>query len=223
MAAKAANLETLDAEILDTSGFVLPNGDKDMFAIRRKASYSNSRCGHPPTENEIKKQIRDEYRAKLESLDQKGRAELKREMARDFSRSERYVREATSRIDKDLKVELRETAFNMWLACYDNQEIADTIGFSRPAVSEFVNSIPIVENGTSAVTDDSSENHALTSDPESREFDEDDEDDGNSLGVYKLDKRLLIKANHLDDKFAPPIYNIWKQQADRDDKKSRTE
>lgn len=59
------------------------------------------------------------------------------------------------------KVELRETAFNMWMGCYDNQEIADAIGFSRPAVSEFVNSIQIVENGTDAENGASSENPEL--------------------------------------------------------------
>ena len=56
-----------------------------------------------------------------------------------------------------------------------------------------------------------SENPQLTSEAD-REFDEDETEDSNSLGVYKLDKRLLIKANHLDEHFAPPIYNIWKQQ-----------
>ena len=119
-------------------------------------------------------------------LDQKGRASLKKDMAEDYSRSERYIRETTSRIDKDLKAELRETAFQMWMACYDNQEIADTIGFSRPAVSEFVNLLQNVRNSTDGDTDVSSENPELA---ETREFDEDDEPETNGLGVYKLDKR----------------------------------
>jgi hypothetical protein len=211
MAHKECGLEAIDVEYLDTSGFVF-DGKLDIHAIKRKAARSNFRHGQPQTEKELKKLIRDEYRAKLESLDQKGRAELKKDMAKDYSRSERYIREATSRIDKDLKVELRETAFNLWMGCYDNQEIADAIGFSRPVVSEFVNSIPSVGNGIGADSDVSSENPSLISETESREFDEDEDDDSNSLGVYKLDKRLLIKANHMDDKFTPPIYNIWKQQ-----------
>lgn len=210
MAHKQRNIETIDAEILDTSGFVF-DGKQDLHAIRRKAAAANYRHGQPPTESELKKQIRDEYRAKMESLDQQGRAALKKDMAKDYSRSERYIRDVTSRIDKDLKVELRETAFNLWMGCYSAQEIADTIGYSKPAVIEFTNFLQSVTNGTSANSDLSSENPELTSEPD-REFDEDDQDDGSSLGVYKLDKRLLIKANHLDEHFTPPIYNIWKQQ-----------
>jgi hypothetical protein len=147
----------------------------------------------------------------MESLDQQGRAELKREMARDYSRSERYVREATSRIDKDLKAELRETAFNMWMGCYSLQEISDAIGYDKGAISKSLDLEQLLKNATAGENQQSSENPPLTSEPD-REFDEEDEDDSNGLGVYKLDKRLLIKANHLDDKFTPPIYNIWKQQ-----------
>jgi len=116
-----------------------------------------------------------------------GLAALKKEMAEDYSRSERHIRDVTSRIDKDLKVELRETAFNMWMACYDNQEIADAIGFSRPAVSEFVNSIPNVKNGTVADSDVSSENPQLANDADAREFDEDEEADSNGLARVLLE------------------------------------
>jgi len=211
MAHKECGLETIDVEYLDTSGFVF-DGKLDIYAIKRKAARSNFRHGQPQTEKELKKLIRDEYRAKLESLDQKGRAELKKDMAKDYSRSERYIREATSRIDKDLKVELRETAFNMWMGCYSDQEIADAVGFSRRSISEFTESLQVGENGIGAENADLSENPELTNDSENREFDDDEQDDSNSLGVYKLDKRLLIKANHMDDKFTPPIYNVWKQQ-----------
>jgi len=165
MAHKECGLETIDVEYLDTSGFVF-DGKLDIHAIKRKSASSNFRHGQPQTEKELKKLIRDEYRAKMESLDQKGRAELKKDMAKDYSRSERYIRETTSRIDKDLKVELRETAFNMWMGCYDNQEIADSIGFSRPVISEFVNSIPSVGNGIGAESNDSSENPELAQDSE---------------------------------------------------------
>ena len=39
-----------------------------------------------------------------------------------------------------------------------------------------------------------------------------DVDDSPGLGTYHLDKRLLLKAQHLDDQFKPPLYNIWRQQ-----------
>jgi hypothetical protein len=198
MAHKECKLETIIADVLDTTGM-------DVFTIRRKAARFNFRHGQPQTENELKKLIRDEYRGKLDNLDQKGRAELKQEMATDYSRSIEYVRGVTSRIDKDLKVELRETAFNMWMACYSQQEIADHIGYSKQAVSEFFNLLQLSINGTDAENGQSSKNPAL-------EFDEEPEEDSNSLGVYVLDKRLLIKADHMDEHFKPPIYNVWKQQ-----------
>jgi ParB-like chromosome segregation protein Spo0J len=213
MAHKEVGLETIEAETLDTTGM-------DVFTIKRKAARSNFRHGQPQTEKELKKLIRDEYRAKLDTLDQKGRADLKKEMAADFSRSERYIREATSRIDKDLKAELRDTVFNMWMACYSQDEIANTVGYTRQAVGEFLNSLQDAKNGTSAENGELAENPALTFSADDREFDEDEEaEDSNSLGVYQLDKRLLFKANHMDESYKPPVYNIWKQQ-DRSDQVS---
>ena len=85
-------------------------------------------------------------------------------------------------------------AFNLWMGCYSAQEIADAIGYSKPAVIEFTNFLQSVGNGIGADSDLSSENPELANDSENREFDEDEQDDSNSLGVYKLDKRLLIKS-----------------------------
>ena len=126
----------------------------------------------------------------------------------------RGAKSSISRIDKDLKAELRETAFNMWMACYSQQEIAEAVGYSREAVKEFVNFLQDGRNGTDSENANSSENPQLASEADAREFDEDEEADSNGLGVYKLDKRLLIKANHMDEHYQPPIYNVWKQQAE---------
>ena len=109
-------------------------------------------------------------------------------------------------------VELRETAFNLWMECRTQQEIADAVGFAQQSVADFLKNLQLTGNGTDAEIGNVAENPVLTSDSENREFDEDDQDDGSSLGVYKLDKRLLIKANHLDEHFTPPLYNVWKQQ-----------
>ena len=216
MAHKAENIETIDAEYLDTSSFTTSDGSPDIHAIKRKAARANFRHGLPQTEKELKKLIRDEYRAKLENLDQKGRSELKKQMADDYSRSERYVREVTSRIDKDLKAELRDTAFEMWLSCYGQDEIAKEIGYTQQAVGEFVKILQDTKNGTGAENGELAENQQLTNvtenEADNREFDEPEQEDSNGLGVYQIDKRLLIKANHMDEHFKPPIYNIWKQQ-----------
>jgi biotin operon repressor len=205
MAHKECKLEQIEVEIFDTTGL-------DIHTIRRKAARMNFRHGLPQTDKELKKMIRDEYHAKLDTLDQKGRSELKRDMAADYGRSERYVREATSRIDKDLKVELRETAFNLWLACYSQEEIAEAIGYSQYAISEFIKNLQVIGNGADAENYKLAENQGLVTQTDLMEFDDDQEEDSNSLGTYTLDKRLLIKANHLDETYKPPIYNIWKQQ-----------
>ncbi len=151
-------------------------------------------------------------------LDQNGRAELMREMAADYSRSVSYIKDATSRIDKDLKAELRETAFNMWMSCYSQQEIADAVGYTQTAIAGFVKNLQVIKNSAGDVFDRLSANAALTIYASEREFDEDEEEneDTNSLGVYKLDKRLLFKAKHMDELFKQPSYNIWKKQ-DRSD------
>jgi len=117
----------------------------------------------------------------------------------------------TSHIDKDLKSELRETAFQMWMACYTQQEIAKEIGFAQPAIAEFTKNLQVIRNGTHAKNDNLSENPELVLNTNFREFDE-EQDDSNKLGIYNIDKRLFIKADHLDEYFKPPIYNIWRQQ-----------
>ena len=204
-------VETIDVEYLDTSDFMF-DGSLDVHAIKRKAARSNFRHGQPQTEKELKKLIRDEYRRKLDFLDNPGRAELKKQMAEDYSRSVRYVRDVTSRIDKDLKVELRETAFYMWMGCYDNQAIAHEIGYSEKAIRELLVSIQDRKNGTDTENPNSSENPQLTNGGIEPEFEE-GEEETTGLGVYKLDKRLMVKANHIDENYKPPIYNIWKQQS----------
>lgn len=219
MAHKKQKLKTIDAEILDTGGFLLTDGTPDLFAIRRKAARSNFRHGIPQTERELKVLIRDEYRAKMDKLDNAGRAELKREMAEDYSRSLSYIKNVTSRIDKDLKAELRQTAFEMWMACHSQEEIADAVGYKQKAISEFLESLQLIPNATAGEKYELSENLQLASDAAGHEFDEEEDSDSNCLGVYKLDKRLLIKANHLDEHYKPPVYNVWKRQ-DRSDQVS---
>ena len=99
-------------------------------------------------------------------------------------------------------------------AVSDLQALIDAakVGYSQQAVVEFTNFLQAVKNGTGAENDLSSKNPPLAKTAAVREFDEEPEEDSNSLGVYELDKRLLIKADHMDEHFKPPIYNIWKQQ-----------
>jgi hypothetical protein len=67
----------------------------------------------------------------------------------------------TDRIDKDHKADLREIAFNLWMACYSDEEIAEHVGYSRRLISEFLETIRSGENGTGAVYADLSEMDGL--------------------------------------------------------------
>jgi hypothetical protein len=180
MAHKECGLEAIEVELLDTR-------DWDLHTIRRKAARANFRHGQPQTKKELKKLIRDEYRAKMEALDQPGREALKRDMAADYSRSERYIREVTSRIDKDFKAELREVAFDMWLACYSQAEIAAEVGYSQDAISQFIKSLKLTTNGLDAVSRKVAEISEVAFEDE-----EEVDDDPNSLGIYQLDRRRLV-------------------------------
>ena len=71
----------------------------------------------------------------------------------------------------DLKVELRQTAFDMWMACYPQQEIAEAIGYSEKVVHEFFDLLRNRGNGIDAENPVWSENPALTAKPD-REFDD---------------------------------------------------
>ena len=197
-------LRSMDAILLDTT-------DMDIHLIRRTAARANVRHGLPQTEEEVRKLIRDEYRAKLGSLDQAGREALKKAMALDYSRSDRYIRDATSKIDKDFKAELRQTAFQMWLACATQGEIARAVGYNQSQVSRFLETLQDMQTATGGGLHTSEDSEPVLEE-DLREFDVPDVDDSPGLGTYHLDKRLLLKAQHLDDQFKPPLYNIWRQQ-----------
>lgn len=209
-AALEAGMTELDAIEMDITGL-------DEFTIRRKAARDGARFGLPYTEQEIKKLIRDEYRAKLDTLDQPGREQLKHEMGADYSRSIAYIRDVTSRIDRDYKAELRETAFNMWLACYTQQEIGTAVGYSQDSISDFVKTIQVTTNTMAGVSRNLSENELLVSSTVPREFEEggangNGNGNGNSLGAYHLEARHLLHAQHVDEQYKPPLYNVWRQQ-----------
>jgi hypothetical protein len=52
--------------------------------------------------------------------------------------SERTVRSWLSRIDKDAKDARNTRTFELWLACYTQEEIAETIGVTKETVSEII-------------------------------------------------------------------------------------
>ncbi len=71
----------------------------------------------------------------------KERDDKKIHLARILSVSERTIRRWLGRIDKDTKREQEKKIFDLWLACYTQQEIADSVGVSQFTVSN------LIENG----------------------------------------------------------------------------
>jgi len=60
----------------------------------------------------------------------------KAHLAKILSISERTVRDWLSRIDKDSKDARNKRIFDLWLACYTQQEIADAVGVHKDTVNE---------------------------------------------------------------------------------------
>ena len=105
-----------------------------------------------------------------------------------------------ARIVKDKKDSQATKAFDLWLSCYTQAEIAMAIGVSQKAVSNFSNSL-LAEQNTKTVG--------------SGEGDDSD-DDAEETGLTSRAKRFAKKATspaalHQTD-FDIPLYNVWKQQ-----------
>lgn len=81
----------------------------------------------------------------------------KLQLARVLSVSERTVREWLGRIDKDSKEARDRRIFEMWMACYTQEQIAEREDLGQPQVQEITKNIG---NGKLAKTDISFADHA---------------------------------------------------------------
>mgnify|MGYP000846099308 FL=1 len=101
------------------------------------------------------------------------RAEKKQHLAKILSVSPSTVHNWLSRIDKDSKEERERRIYAKWLACWTQDEIAQSEGITQPQVLTILSEFPILE---------------------------------------KLIKSSQTLATYSEPDWAPPIYNIWKQQ-----------
>lgn len=90
---------------------------------------------------------RDMARRIYNATEERRREEKKKYLATILSVSERTIRDWLSRIDKDAKEARDRRIFDLWLACYTQEEIARVVGISQPQVVE------IIGNGKLAETD----------------------------------------------------------------------
>jgi len=121
----------------------------------------------------------------------KEREEKKKFLAKILSVPERTVRDWLSRIDKDEKVARNKRIFDLWLACYTQEEIAEIVGWPRRTITRWLSFGQNPESEEMAKTPSS------------------DEESGES--PIQLTKAQLADADHATE-FDVPIYNVWKQQ-----------
>jgi hypothetical protein len=194
---KKNNVETIRVTITET----LSDAQLMELAIERNAAYGLQLSQEDKKAMAVRIYAMEVYKTQEE------RDEKKAYLAKILSVGERTIRRWTARADKDLKQALRKKAFDMWMACHTQDEIAEAIGYSRQAITKFLNESGFATNGQLA---DCGKSLNFTDNEETSE-DEEEEDKSSGLGRYQLKKQHWYEALHEVD-FERPIYNIWKQQ-----------
>lgn len=105
---------------------------KSDAELLERAIATNATHGLQLSQQDKRDMARRIYHATAE----KERDATKKRLAKILSVSERTIREWLSRIDKDSKEARDRRIFDLWLACYSVDEIADTCGVGKATVSE---------------------------------------------------------------------------------------
>jgi hypothetical protein len=143
-------VEEIEATVVETTS------DADLL---EKAIETNASHGLQLSREDKKKMATRLYRAFLDSSPTKEEKAAKKErLASILSVGENTVREWTSRTDKDDKAEKSGQVFAMWLSCHTQQEIADSVGWSQPAVKAEIDTF--INFHDSGKIDKSAKNHA---------------------------------------------------------------
>lgn len=119
---KKNEVELISAYVVETAS------DADLL---EKAIETNATHGLQLSQSDKKDMARKIYNTTPE----RERDEKKKHLAKILSVSERTVREWLSRMDKDAKEARNRRIFEMWMACYTTDEIADATGSSKADVS----------------------------------------------------------------------------------------
>jgi hypothetical protein len=129
---KKAQAETIQVVVTET---------KSDAELLEKAIERNATHGLQLSQEDKRNMARQIYHATPE----RERDAKKAELARILSVGERTVRGWLSRIDKDAKEQRDRRIFEMWLACYGQQEIADAVGVSQGEVAKSIPSGNVAE------------------------------------------------------------------------------
>jgi len=122
---KKEKRETIAVEITETKS------DTHLLEL---AIERNARHGLQLSQQDKKDMARRIYHITPERERDKKKAHL----AKILSVSERTVRDWLSRIDKDTKETRNKRIFDLWMACYTQEEISEREGISQPQVKEIL-------------------------------------------------------------------------------------
>jgi len=117
----------------DMIGVTITSTSSDLELLKLAARRNNNH-GHQLSQDDKRALARRLYQGAAD----KDRASLKKELEGLLSVSERTVREWLSRIDKDAKGARDRRIFDLWLACWTHEEIADEIGIEKQRVGEVI-------------------------------------------------------------------------------------
>jgi hypothetical protein len=120
---KKAKRETIKAVVTKTTS----DGHLLELAIERNATH-----GLQLSQEDKRNMARTIYHVTPE----RDRDEKKKQLAKLLSVSERTVREWLSRIDKDAKESRDKRIFDLWLACWSNEEIGTAVGMTPQGVGQ---------------------------------------------------------------------------------------
>lgn len=126
------------------------------------------------------------------TTDRSERMKVKARLAKILSVSDGVLDLWLSRCEKDMKDAAKRDAFNLWLSCHTQDEIAEAVGWPLMTINRWLKGM---------YQNPKSEEMVHTSD-----FEGDYEE-----SAFVLSKAELAAADHATD-FQAPIYNVWKQQ-----------
>jgi len=111
------------------------SSDADLL---EKAIETNASHGLQLSQNDKRDMARRIYGGTPE----RERDEKKKQLAKILSVSERTIRDWLSRVDKDAKEARNKKIFELWLACHEQKEIADSVGETPARVNQILADMP---------------------------------------------------------------------------------
>ena len=125
LAYKSAGHESIPAVITETAS----DAELQLLACQRNASH-----GHQLATTDKQRMTRDIY-GRASDKDRPG---LKAKLPSIMSVTPRTIQNWVSRIDKDRQAELRQIAFDLWLACHTQEAIGEQLNMHHTTIGRMI-------------------------------------------------------------------------------------